>query len=237
LLHRLVLRDIQSFDVKFLPTFEQLQEAAIPLPVDTDGPHDDGGKPPLTVKGEYDFFRFDFGLLVDVTRGLFAVDALLHGAPEPLQIAQIVLHVPFGTALPGRADDEPLAVRWFALFKHLRQALAFVFVIDLVGDTIALHPGHHHQMLARDGQVRAQGRSLGLEPLLGHLHDQFLATAQTVLDGRPVLQRLTPPDTLQHVALGLGKITGVQVGDMQKAVLLNAYVIMVIVYQLTICKI
>ncbi len=158
------------------------------------------------------------GFLIDVERRLLTVEPFFDGPPQTLEVVQIALNVALGGAQSGRANDKAVALRRLALGEGVAQTLALVFVLDLVRYPEAAHPRHHDQMFAGQGQVRAQRRALGLEPLLGHLHHDALAPPQTALHGRTVLEGLSPSDVLDHVVLGPREVARVQIADVQKAV-------------------
>ena len=65
-----------------------------------------------------------------------------------------------------------------------RRAAANLFVLDLSRYADAAQRGHEHQVSAGNADVRRQRGALGADAFLDHLHQQFVAAAKNVLDGR-----------------------------------------------------
>ena len=131
---------------------------------------------------------------------------------------QVPLKVSLGPVHARRANDEAHVLGQAEVREDLAGLLAGLLILDLAGDAHAAHSGHHHQVLAWDGQVGGHRRAFGADTVLGQLDDDLLASAEALLDRRPIAVALLAPHGFCD-ALALGKVLGVQVRNMQEAVL------------------
>src|SRR5712692_2694303 len=141
-------------------------------------------------KGVSDGSRNHIAFLVDLGRRLELLDAPNHHLPEPCQIGEIALELFLGLVDARRADDEAQPLGWLKLVENLAQPMALLIVRDFARYADAIQSRHENQIPAGNTDVGAQGRPLGADSLLDDLHEDFLATAENILD-----QRLGPAST------------------------------------------
>ena len=122
----------------------------------------------------------EVGLLEDEARRGRGLDALLEDLVQLEQVLQLALEVRALGAVRGGADDRaaPLQVERLGL---LAQALALL-VLQALGDADALAGGRVDHVAARDRELHAQARALGLQRVLDDLDDDLLARLEQVGD-------------------------------------------------------
>ena len=140
----------------------------------------------LDVGGEQvpDHPEDEIALLVEdgARRGLG--EPRLHLLPEADEELDVRAELRFPASLAHGAHDEPTAPGRPEAPDELPQAVALLRVVDPPGDAEVIHLGHVHEIAARQADERGDPRPLGAERLLRHLHEDLLALAEHVLDGR-----------------------------------------------------
>ena len=150
------------------------------------------------------------------------VRAAFHGLPEALEVDGVALQLGLGAVEAGRAQDEAEALRQLEAVEDAAHLAALVLVVHLAADADLVHLRHHHEEAPRDGDVAREGRALGADAFLEHLHDDLLAALERFLDGRTVAAGDLLADALG--ALLAGEVLRVEVGDVEEAVLALAEV-------------
>ena len=146
----------------------------------------------------------------------------LHVFPEPLEVGQVALELELAAVHPRGADDEPEALGELELVEDVAHGAALLLVLDLAGDAHAVHLGHHHQEASGDGEVAGEGGALGSHALLEHLDDHLVAEPEALLDGGALAPGRLAPDALGGVVVLAGEVAGVDIGDVEEAVVLDA---------------
>ena len=104
--------------------------------------------------------------------------------PQPKQIGQVAGKLAFGAVASGGADDEAQALGRIQFVHDVAQAAAQDFVLDFPRHADASQGGHQHQVPAGNADVRGERGALAADAFLDDLHQQFVAAAEDVLDGR-----------------------------------------------------
>ena len=121
-------------------------------------------------------------IVIDESRGLGFVGALLDVGPEIQQHAQVGAELIFGCAFGSGADDE--SARGFAALvdENALEAVALLFGGDFAADADVGDGGHEDQEAARESDVRSDARALLGDGLLGDLDQNLLAGFEQVAD-------------------------------------------------------
>ena len=122
----------------------------------------------------------EVGLLEDERRGAALRDSLLEHLVQLEQIQELALEIGALGALSGGADDRAGALQ-IELRRLLAEAVALL-VIEPARDADAFAVRREDHVPAGDRQIHREARALGLERILDHLDDDFLAWLEHVAD-------------------------------------------------------
>src|SRR5262249_51790311 len=120
--------------------------------------------------------------LVDLGRRLEFLDAANHDLPEPRQVREIALQLPFVLVETGRANDKADASRRLQFAQDLAQPPPLLLIGHFSRDPDPVKAGHQNQVSPGDADVGAQGGALGSDSFFDNLNEHFLAALEYVLN-------------------------------------------------------
>ena len=149
----------------------------------------------------------DVHLRVEQGRRLGRLGARQDLGPEPAQELDVGGQLLLPLALRDGPDNESPRLRGHSLDDGA-EPIPLGVVVDPARDADVARLGHQNDVAARDGHERGHPRPLGAERLLRDLHQDLLALAQHLLDGRDRLPPRRGLDVAFRLALALVHVGG-----------------------------
>ncbi len=150
---------------------------------------------------------------VDVDRCRMLLEPADDDFPQPQQVCQISREFFFCSIDTRRAHDKAEPFGRVEFVHHVAEFAASFVVFDLARDPNATKRRHQNQVAARDADIGAERGPLGADPFFDDLDQEFVATAENVLDWR------------LHAGTCAGPLTAVVAARFARAAFVKIFVI------------